>query len=566
MLFLYLVGVLAVCVIFTARIKNSDDMFVAGGESPWWVSGLSSYMTMFSSGTFVVWGGIAYKWGLVGAAICAGNGLGALLAGRFVAERWKRTGVTTAAEYFELRFGRAAIRFYTLFNLLYKMIVISVGLYSVAVLLCALIPLPDGAPFRDSETGHLSVQWAIVWFGAIVVAYTMAGGLWAVLMTDVLQFFVLTICVVLVVPLCFIEVGGIGGFMKAAPPGFFSPIASDLTWMFLAGWTIIQFASIGGEWAFAQRFLCVPEPRDARRSAYLFGILYVGTALLWMLPPMLYRVIDSNASPEQAYILACQAVLPAGMIGLMIAAMFSATASMVDSQLNVFSGVLTRDFYAKMFPRRATDKHLLMVGRITVIILGMILICGGLAVPAIGGAEQAALSIASLLIGPLMLPTIWGLFSRRIGKRAVWLSVVLGFTCSAIIKFGFADGGWFSSDDGANQIVAWVQANMRAVEAVAAVLIPTLVLLLEELRSQPINEGWLRVEATMEKQREHPISRASTLPAKVSAWSLVVLGLMMTIICISADQQRLVLAGFTIVLFAAAGAILWSTRSVAEPE
>jgi Na+/proline symporter len=117
---------------------------------------------------------------------------------------------------------------------------------------------------------------------------------------------------------------------------------------------------IGADWAFAQRFLCVPSKKDARKSAYLFGILYLVSPLLWLLPPMIYRVVDPTADPEQAYILSCMSVLPVGMLGLMVAAMFSATASMVSSQLNVFSGVLTHDLYRPLM-RRDDDQHVKLV-------------------------------------------------------------------------------------------------------------------------------------------------------------------------------------------------------------
>ena len=78
---------------------------------------------------------------------------------------------------------------------------------------------------------------------------------------------------------------------------------------------------IGGEWAFVQRYLCVSTQASAKKVAWLFGALYLTTPLLWMIPPMVFRTIQPNADPEQAYILACQAVLPAGALGLMLAAM-----------------------------------------------------------------------------------------------------------------------------------------------------------------------------------------------------------------------------------------------------
>ena len=92
----YCAGLLAVGEIFSRTTKSASGMFVAGRQSPWWLSGISSYMTMFSAGTFVVWGGIAYEYGLVGAIICCFYGIAAFLAGRFFAGKWRHTCLSTA--------------------------------------------------------------------------------------------------------------------------------------------------------------------------------------------------------------------------------------------------------------------------------------------------------------------------------------------------------------------------------------------------------------------------------------------------------------------------------------
>ena len=70
----YFLGLIAVSIVMSRKIKSSEDMFIAGRNSSWWLSGISSYMTIFSASTFVVWGGVAYKSGLVAVvvAICLG--------------------------------------------------------------------------------------------------------------------------------------------------------------------------------------------------------------------------------------------------------------------------------------------------------------------------------------------------------------------------------------------------------------------------------------------------------------------------------------------------------------
>jgi len=344
----YVFGVFAVGVGLSLKVRKTDDLFKAGGRSPWWASGLSGFMTMFSAGTFVVWGGIAYRLGLVAVMINLCYGVAALLVGYFVAGRWKHLGIHTPAQFIQQRYGTAALHLYTWVMMVYRMVGTAVALYSLAVLLVNLMPLAEGNPFRDPATGNLSLTWAVLLFGGCVVVYTMVGGLWAVLMTDVLQFLVLNLAVVFMVPLILGDVGGLGGFVRQSPEGFLMPVAGPYTWFFLAGWCTVHFFMVGAEWAFVQRFICVPSAKDARKSAYLFGALYLISPVLWLLPPLAYRLIhpipagaseaEVTALAESAYIMACRHVLPAGMVGLMLAAMFSATASMVSSQLNVFAG------------------------------------------------------------------------------------------------------------------------------------------------------------------------------------------------------------------------------------
>ena len=541
----YVAGIFVIGGLFGSKIKTSRDMFAAGGSSPWWVSGLSGFMTMFSAGTFVVWGGIAYKHGIVAISISLCYGVSALLVGWFIAGKWNRTGITTAAEFIKLRFGKAALQFYTWSGMTYKLISVGVALYSVAVLLSALVTLPEGAPFRDASTGNLALSWAVMLFGGIVVIYTVIGGLWAVLMTDVLQFIVLTLAVTIVAPMILghADVGGITGFIAKAPDGFMSPVSGDFTWIFLIAWTAIHVFIIGGEWAFVQRFLCVPSERDARKSSWLFGVMYLVSPVLWMLPPMVYRIIDPSADPKEAYILACREVLPPGVVGLMLAAMFSATASMVDSQLNVFSGVLTRDFYRNMFRPGASEKSLVFAGRFITTILGFLLIALALAVPYLGGAENVVLSVTSLIVVPLLAPTVWGLMSGKIGRRSVWLTAGICFLAGALVNFGFSEGGFLAGFAAMKGLSTWIQSNMRLMQQLVGVLLPVLILGGLEIQGEGVDAGWLDVQKSIITTKTH--IESSRLPARIVAWSMLLLGALMAVLALVHKESMFVLIVFS---------------------
>lgn len=546
----YLLGVFLVGLCLSFKNESSEDMFAAGGESPWWASGLSAFMTMFSAGTFVVWGGIAYKYGMVAVAINLCYGIAAIIVGYFVAGHWKRLGVNTPAQFIELRFGKAAVQFYTWAMMVFRIVGVAVSLYALSVVLVAMMPLAEGNPLRDPATGNLSITWAVTIFGGIVVIYTMAGGLWAVLMTDVLQFIVLNLAVLFIVPLSFSEVGGVTGFIDKAPAGFFALTNDKYTMFFMFGWVMIHFFMIGAEWAFAQRFICVPSEKEARKSTYLFGILYLVSPLLWLLPPMIYRVIDPSADPQEAYILACRAVLPAGMLGLMVAAMFSATASMVSSQLNVFAGVLTDEFYRRMFRPEASAKHLVNVGRVLTIALGSLLILVSLAIPYLGGAEKVVVSITSLMVGPLLSPTIWGLFTKKVDIKAIWLTVGISFALGVIFKIGLAKEGFLLSE-ATTDLVNWISANGKTVDLLIGVIIPVIVLITMDRLTGTISAGWINVENMVIETRELGATKeASDLPAKIVGGCLGVLALMMFALVFYNEEGKGLLAAFGLILLA----------------
>lgn len=536
----YLIGTLAIGLRYAPRNRRSRDMFAAGGRSPWWVSGLSGFMTLKSAGTFVVWGGLAYREGVVAIAINTCIGIAGLLVGSIVAGRWRRTGVTTPAEFVQLRFGTQAVQLYTWAMLGVRIVSTGVALYALSVMLVALVPLEPGHLLRDDATGHLSLAVAICLFGAVVVAYTVTGGLWAVLMTDVLQFIVLQLAVLFVIPLLWWQVRS-GAPLAPVPDTFYQPFSSQYTLWFMAGWVAVHFFLVGAEWAFAQRYICVPTERDARWSAWLFGVLYLVSPTLWLTPPLLYRLLQPGADPEQAYILASQQVLPAGMLGLMMAAMFSATASAISGQINVFAGVLTEQFYRRLRPA-ASERRLVGAGRLFALLIGAALIAVALCVPRLGGAEKIVLTVTGMLFGPLMAPTIWGLLSGRIGTGTVFITAGTSFAVGVLVRLGPAVGLLAGSAP-----ARWIQANPRLADVLVGAVLPVVILTVAHVMAKRPAPQWHRVRARVDAYAPTPMTTADAndhAPARTVAISLTVTGLLTLGLVAFNDSGRLSLLVF----------------------
>ena len=456
-LLLYFAGLVAVSLLMSRRIKNSEDMFIAGRNSSWWLSGVSSYMTIFSASTFVVWGGVAYKSGLVAVVVAMCLGISSLITGKWISGKWRKLRIKSPGEYLTVRFGHKTLRFYTLAGIVGRGVHTAVALYAVAVVMCALIQVPDGSILAstghpgDSAPGCLSIWWALGILGAITLVYTIAGGFLAVLMTDVIQFGVLLSVVLFMVPLSFHAVGGVGNFVEKAGaiPGFFSGTSPAYTWFWLVLWMFLHVAMIGGDWPFVQRYISVPTVKDAKKSNYLIGVLYLLTPLIWYLPTMIFRVLNPgpgmDADPaamtrlgEGAYVGMSKMVLMSGMLGMMLAAMLSATLSNVSGTLNVYANVYTYEIWGRSKAGEgASEKQRIRAGRVFTLVFGLVILGIAMMVPFAGGAEKVVVTILTMVLCPLYIPSIWGLFSKRLSGgrliRAMIVSWVLGFSAKFLV-------------------------------------------------------------------------------------------------------------------------------------
>jgi len=403
--------------------KSGQAFFEAGGETPWWINGLSLFISYFSAGTFVVWGSIAYKHGAVANVIQLTMAISGLLVAVFIAAQWKRTGTRTAAEYIGKRFGTQAQQFYTYLILILSLVNTGAVLYPVGKMVYVATPF--------------SLNACIIGIGLVIVLYTAAGGLWAVLVTDVVQFIILMAAVLIVIPAAFGEIGGVNSLFTKTPEHFFEPFTSDYTAGFMLAFIGYQTVYIGGNWSYVQRYTSVSDERNARKVAYLFAGLYLVSPFVWMLPPMIYRVINPNLQgldPEGAYMMLCQRVLPAGLIGLVLSGMISATSSKANTTINLAATVFAQDVYRSVFRPAASEKEQILVARLFTLLFGAGTIGVAMLVPQAGGIVEVVLSIAAIAGGALFAPIIWSLYSRRQSDFSVITTTVVALLINLFFK------------------------------------------------------------------------------------------------------------------------------------
>ena len=420
---LFSIGVLITGVSFSKTGKDMKSFFSGGGNVPWGMSGLSLFMGFFSSGTFVVWGSIAYSYGMVSIIIQLTMAVAGYAVGTWIAPRWHRTHSLTAAEYITSRLGVKTQKTYTYIFLAVSVFTTGSFLYPVA----KIVEVTTGIPLTT----------AIFALGAFSMVYVALGGLRGVVVTDVLQFVILFAAVVIAVPLAFDKIGGVGTFFEKVPEGFFELFEGEYTPGFVIAFAIYNMFFLGGNWAYVQRYTSVKTERDSRKTGWLFGVLYTISPILWMLIPMIYRVYNPSLSGlenEGAYLLMCKEAMPDGLLGLMLGGMIFATASSLNATLNISAGVVTNDIFKRMRPD-ASEKTLMNVARISTWGFGIMAIIVALLIRSMGGIVNVVISVAALTGVPVYLPVIWSLFSKRQTARTILSATFISLAINLIFKF-----------------------------------------------------------------------------------------------------------------------------------
>ncbi|MFC0318088.1 MULTISPECIES: sodium:solute symporter family protein [Olivibacter] len=527
--------ILCIGMVFTySGSKNTSTFFEAGGQTPWWINGLSLFISYFSAGTFVVWGSIAYQGGFVANGIQLTMMLGGLITAIFIAHRWKKTGALTAAEYIGVRFGVKTQQFYTTLTLLYSLFSVAAVLYPVG----KMVNVASG----------ISIEASVLIIGGIIILYTAAGGLWAVLVTDVVQFVVLSAAVLIVIPLALKDAGGIQTFASNAPDHFFDFFNSEYSIGFFFAFLLYQTIYIGGNWPYVQRYTSVSNEKNARKVAFLFTGLYLICPFIWMLPPMLYRVINPNLQgieAEGAYMMMAQKVLPAGLVGLVLSGMISATASKANTTLNLVAVVFANDVYKKIFFPKASDKTLVWVARVFTVLFGLLTMVIAILIPKVGGIVEMVLSTAAIAGGSLFAPLIWSLFSKKQTAKSIVFASIVSLVVSIWMKIGAP-------------FIMGIRLD-RFLETCLGVGLPLAILALFELinRKQHYAAFSKKEESIHEYNERQDSVKQNIFGIKVIAFSITLVGFGIALLGIGADDGLVaVIVGAGIML---GGGAIWKS-------
>ena len=404
-------------------VKSSGDFFSGGKKVPWWMGAISSYMAMISCFVFIAYAQIGYEDGLVGLTVFWSTAFAILLGTFLFARRWQRAKLATPVEYLERRYGPGVRQVISWCGVVFRILDNTVRLYTLGIITSQFLGIP--------------LSYGIALGTVIVLLYTLTGGLWSVLVTDIIQGTVLMAVALTVLPLSLCAVGGLGALYQAVPEHFSLFHGHRGTLWFLAAYYLIVFIKYNGSWSFVQRLASVPNERDVVKMGLLSAAIFFAFPILAVLPAVAARVYLPDLPPEmheRSYIEMCTRLLPPGMLGLMVAAMMAASLSTLAAEFNVTSSVFTTDIYRRVFRRQAGERETLLVARLSVLGIAALIAFGALFVSQLGGAFEANKLLMALFGVPIVIPSVFGILWKRPNRIGVYACIVTGVVGGLIFK------------------------------------------------------------------------------------------------------------------------------------
>lgn len=374
----YLAGMLAMGVYFSRRNTSTEEYFLGGRRFAGWVIGLSLVGTSISSITFLAYPADGFKAAWLRYLPNLMLPLAALMAVWVFIPVFRRHALTTAYEYLELRFGPGVRVYGALTFVLAQLVRISTILYLLALLI--------------HEVSGLDPTWSVLVAGGFVAAYTVIGGIDAVIWTDVVQTVVLMAGGLIVLAVIVDALpGGLGQVLAVAGAhgklsfadwqhGQSLPLGWDLSLLNKTGTMMLLLGLTGWLTEYAsnqnvvQRYVAARSDREARKAVWICVLaslpiwafyMFLGTALyvfyLQFPAPEVSEMLDGRRKAEQILPWFILRELPAGLTGIVVAAALAAAMSSLDSSINAIATVTINDIYRRFLHPAASDRHYLRV-------------------------------------------------------------------------------------------------------------------------------------------------------------------------------------------------------------
>ena len=454
----YLVASLFVGLWLARRNTSEADYFVAGRQLKGWFAVASMAATTFSIDTPL------YVAGLVGVRGLAGNwewwsfGVAHVAMAVVFAPLWRRSGVLTDAALTELRYGGATAAWLRgIKAFLFALPINCIGLGYAFLAMAKVSEALGLAPTPEAKVTLLAIV------ALLVLIYTAAGGLWAVVVTDMLQLVLALLGAIAVAVASVHAAGGMDALLESirglARPELLSLVpwqveGGRLQWLDGAGISIATFSSYlalqwwsfrrsdgGGE--FIQRLLATRDEREARTAGWVFlAVNYVLRSWPWIVVALAAVVLLPDQTDwEQSYPLLAVQLLPPVALGLVVVSLVAAFMSTVSTSVNWGASYLTHDLYQRFVRPQASEKELLLVGQLASVLLVVLGVLTALISNSIGTVFRLVIAMGT---GPgvvLVLRWFWWRVNAAAELAALLGGFLIGFSTSVVPVLRIEDYG-----------------------------------------------------------------------------------------------------------------------------
>jgi SSS family solute:Na+ symporter len=428
---IYFTAMLGIGVYFYRKNKSIDDYYVGGRSLGSWHIGLSVVATDVGGGFSIGLGGLGFAMGLSGSWMLFTGLIGAWLAAVFLIPVITKLGEEkkffTFPQIFEHFYGG-------------RVALIAGIISAIGYLGFTSSQLLAGAKLASATFESITITQALVFMGVIAVVYTGIGGLKAVIYTDTVQWIILMSGLILIgIPVAYVQVGGFDAIQQVVPREFLS--LGNISWQQLVNWaiTIIPIWFVG--MTLYQRIYASKNKQQAQKAWYIAGVFeyplmaFMGVSLgllskVAFEQGMFAGIAQEGFDAEMGLPVLLNTVLPAGLMGLMLSAYFSAILSTADSCLMAASGNVQTDIVAKLFPKDKSTKKQLQGSQFITLLMGALAL---LLANNMTNVLDLMLYSYAFMVSGLLVPVLVALFKGPRDSLAASLSMVFGGSVTVVL-------------------------------------------------------------------------------------------------------------------------------------
>jgi Na+/proline symporter len=430
----YFMLVIGIGFAFKKMADNStSDYFRGGGRMLWWMVGSTAFMAQFSAWTFTGGAGKAFTDGFSISLVFFANTFAYFCGWAYFAARFRQMRVDTPTEGIKRRFGDQNEQFFSWALIVFSFINAGVWLNALGVF--------------TSVVFDADVSTTIIATGLTVLFVSVLSGAWGVVASDFVQTLVVAVISIACAIIALIKVGGPMAMVNNFPVDFV--MGPDMnyglilvaTFVFFLAKQMITIMNMHDSF----RFLNAKDSDNARKAALLAMVLMGVGSIVWFIPPWASATLYpdaaasypelGNKAADAVYLVFTRNAMPVGTVGLLLAGLFAATMSSMDSALNKNSGIFVRSIYQPMLVKKnkeVSDRHLLHISRIVSFISGILVIAVALFFKSLKELSlfDLMMNVSTMIQVPLLIPLIFGLFIKKTPQWAPWATVALGLFVS----------------------------------------------------------------------------------------------------------------------------------------